>query len=305
LRVALTGSTGFIGKRLTRRLLAHAHQLTLLCRGAVTPSADTTIVRGNLEDKAALESLVSEADAVIHLAGAVRGAVAADFLRPNVEGTRNLLDAMDTAAPGTPLLVFSSLAAREPTLSHYAASKRAAEDLVVARAASRPVLVLRPPAVYGPGDTEMLPVFRFMARTGFAPCAGHRSDRVSLIFVEDLVDAAMQWLAQAGRPQGLCTLHDGHAGGYDWDELCAIVGAACGRRVRVLELPRALLNLVAGLNPRLCALAGRKPMLSPGKLRELRHPDWSCDNLVMSSLLDWSPRTPLAEGLTRTPGWQR
>lgn len=304
MRIALTGGTGFIGKRLVERLLFQSHHVTLLCRNPVQAAGAARIVRGDLANKAALESLVSDADAVIHLAGAVRGAAAADFDRPNVDGTRNLLDAMDAVAPGTPLLVFSSLAAREPTLSHYAASKRSAEELVAARSGSRPVLLLRPPAVYGPGDTEMLPVFRFMARTGFAPCAGRPSDRVSLIFVEDLVDAAMQWLAQAPRARGLCTLHDGHPGGYDWEELSSIVGSACGRRVRVLELPRVLLDLAAAINPRICALAGRKPMLSPGKLRELRHPDWSCDNLTISALLGWSPRTPLAEGLARTPGWQ-
>lgn len=304
MRVALTGGTGFIGRRLVDRLLHHSHRVSLLCRRATgTPSAATR-VHGDLADRPALTSLVTAADVVIHLAGAVRGAVRADFDTPNVEGTRNLLDAMDAVAPGTPLLVFSSLAAREPGLSHYAASKRAAEDLVMARAGSRPVLVLRPPAVYGPGDTEMLPVFRFMARTGLAPCAGHRRDRVSLVFVEDLVDAALHWMDRAARARGLCTLHDGHEGGYDWEELCAIVGEACGRRVRVLELPAPVLDLVASLNPSICALAGRKPMLSPGKLRELRHPDWRCDNAAITALLDWAPRTLLAEGLARTPGWQ-
>ena len=303
MRVALTGGTGFIGRRLVQRLLGHSHDITLLCRGAAAP-VEARIVRGDLADRRALESLVASADAVIHLAGAVRGAVAADFERPNLEGTRQLLDAMDAVAPGVPLLVFSSLAAREPGLSHYAASKRAAEELALQRSGARPVLVLRPPAVYGPGDTEMLPVFRFMARTGLAPCAGHRGDRISLIFVEDLVDAAMHWLAQARQVHGLCTLHDGQPGGYDWMTLCALVGGLCGRRVRVWEVPPLLLDVAARINPLLCALTGRKPMLSPGKLRELRHPDWSCDNRAASDLLGWAPRTPLAEGLERTPGWR-
>lgn len=305
MRIALTGGTGFIGRRLVERLLQYGHQPTLLCRRAIGPAPQAVIVPGDLSDRHALERLVSTADRVIHLAGAVRGAVRGDFDVPNVEGTRALLDAMDAVAPGVPLLVFSSLAAREPRLSHYAGSKCAAEDLLAQRSASRPVLILRPPAVYGPGDTEMLPVFRFMARMGLAPCAGRSTDRVSLVFVEDLVDAAMDWLERATVARGLCTLHDGHAGGYDWKELSTIVGEACGRHIRVLEIPTAALDLAARLNPLLCALAGRKPMLSPGKLRELRHRDWSCDNAAATELLGWTPRTPLAEGLARTPGWRR
>jgi len=262
-------------------------------------------VRGDLSTDGALGALVDGADAVFHLAGAVRGATQADFDTVNVDGSARLLAAMDREAPRARLLFFSSLAAREPALSHYAASKHRAEQLLLARAAGRPLTILRPPAVYGPGDTEMLPVFRFMAQTGLAPCAGQASARLSLIYIDDLVRAALAWLAEplAAPGASLC-LHDGRDRGYDWPALCEIVGSVCGRRVRPWEIPRLPLDVVAHLNRSLGRALGRAPMLTPEKLRELRHPDWVCDNTAIGAALGWQPAVQLAEGLALTPGWK-
>lgn len=266
---------------------------------------DVDIVTGDLASPAALDALTRDADAVLHLAGAVRGATQADFDAVNVDGSASLLAAMERQAPRARLLFFSSLAAREPALSHYAGSKHRAEQLLLSRAGAQVVTVLRPPAVYGPGDREMLPVFRFMARTGLAPCAGAAAARLSLIFVDDLARAALAWLGAPPAPAATYCLHDGREGGYDWATLCAIVGEACGREVRVWEIPRAPLDLLARANRALGRMLGRAPMLTPEKLRELRHPDWVCDNREISADLGWRPAIELAEGLRLTPGWTR
>ncbi len=301
--IALTGATGFIGQRLATRLLAEGHTVRALVR---SPSRNVPLsaeqVPGDLLDAASLRRLVSGADALMHLAGAVRGGTAADFDIPNVTGTRTLIEQCDAVSPGIPILLFSSLAAREPGLSYYSSSKRQAEA-VLATSATSPWLILRPPAVYGPGDREMLPVFRFMRITGLAPCAGSRHDRLSLVFVDDLVDAAVAWLPRGRDLRGVCTLHDGHDNGYGWQELATVVGDLCHRRIRVWELPRRLMDLAARTNSALAGVSGRKPMLSPQKLRELRHADWVCDNTDISALIDWQPSTSLREGLARTPGW--
>ena len=167
--IAITGASGFIGQRLARRLLTDGHSVRALTR-THSPSLPGGIeqIRGDLSDVQSLRRLLGGVDALMHLAGAVRGRTADDFDVPNVRGTENLVRACRETSPGTPVLFFSSLAAREPGLSHYSASKRRAEDALAA-GADGPWLALRPPAVYGPGDKEMLPVFRFMAKTGLAP----------------------------------------------------------------------------------------------------------------------------------------
>ncbi len=307
MRIAITGATGFIGRRICSLLQSPQYRVRALVRDAAAArrllAPGVEIVPGDLAAPEALRALVCDADAVLHLAGAVRGATRADFDAANVDGSAALLAAMDAAAPRARLLFFSSLAAREPALSHYAGSKRRAEQLLRSRAAARPVTILRPPAVYGPGDREMLPVFRFMARTGRAPCAGRAADRLSLIFVDDLARAAQAWLDAPVAPTATWSLHDGRAGGYDWTAMCTIVGAACGREIRAWEIPRVPLDLIARGNRALGKLLGRAPMLTPEKLRELRHPDWVCDNTAITAALDWTPRTELAEGLRQTPGW--
>jgi nucleoside-diphosphate-sugar epimerase len=253
-----------------------------------------TLIQGDLDDTTALRELVNGTAAVIHAAGAVRGSCQADFDRINIAGTANLLAAIKPLANPPRLLLLSSLAAREPQLSWYAASKRGAEHLV--EATTLDWIVLRPPAVYGPGDREMLPVFQWMSR-GVAFVPGSPAARISLIHVTDLVTAIIACLrAGASRYQTL-TLDDGKASGYDWQELAAAAAATWSRQVRLWQVPYWLLDSAARLNLTLAGITGRAPMLTPPKLRELRHPDWVVDNREITAMTGWTPRTSLRKGL--------
>jgi len=254
-----------------------------------------TLVEGDLGDTAALRQLVGECAAVIHLAGAVRGNCLRDFERVNVDGTAALLAAVSAQAAPARLLLVSSLAAREPELSWYAASKRAAEDLL-RQCPQLDWVILRPPAVYGPGDREMLPVFQAMAR-GIAPVPGALSARVSLIHVSDLVAATIRCLESAAARHQTLTPCDGREGGYDWQAMADLVANVWQRRVRLWQVPRWLLDTVAWANLASARLTGRAPMLTPPKLRELRHGDWVVDNRAITAATGWTPEIDLREGL--------
>jgi len=253
------------------------------------------LVQGDLDDASALEQLVSGADVVIHGAGAVRGCSQADFDAVNVRGTDKLLQAMANAAPDARFLMLSSLTAREPGLSWYGHSKHESEQLLD-RYPDLDWTVLRPPAVYGPGDKEMLPVFQSMAR-GIATVPGTVESRASLIHVTDLVPAIIACLASEQCRGQTLYLHDGQEGGYSWRDMAAIAGEVYGRRVRLWQVPKWLLNSVAAANLALAKRTGRAPMLTPAKLRELRNPDWSVSNARICELTDWQPRVKLREGL--------
>jgi len=304
--VAVTGATGFIGQTLCRLLQQHGWRVRALLRSPGRARELQLCVDeplpGALDDPAALTRLVSGAAAVVHCAGAVRGASQQAFDRVNVDGVRNLLAALGAVDKPPRLLCLSSLAAREPHLSFYAASKRRGEQLLEQHAGGLEWLALRPPAVYGPGDRELLPLFRVMAK-GFAPLPGRADARFSMIFVDDIAAAVLAWLRQPAVPSGVYSLHDGRRGGYDWADVCATVEALCQRRVRPLPIPPGLLDVPAWLNRSLAPWFGHAPMLTPEKLRELRHPDWVCDNDALQEVLDWQPAVQLEEGLRRTPGW--
>lgn len=253
------------------------------------------IVEGDLGNASALHQLVSGSVAVIHAAGAVRGASREDFDRINVNGTAALLAEVLSQAKPPRFMLLSSLAAREPQLSWYAASKRAGEDLVCGHPDLDWVIV-RPPAVYGPGDKEMLPVFQAMAR-GFAPVPGEAGARISLIHVLDLVAALGASLrCEAARHETL-TPCDGKADGYDWHEMADLVADVWGRKVRLWQIPYWLLDSVAWANVRSARLTGRAPMLTPPKLRELRHDNWVVDNTTISDITGWRPEIDLRKGL--------
>jgi nucleoside-diphosphate-sugar epimerase len=254
------------------------------------------LVDGDLDDITALQQLVAECDAVVHCAGAVRGNSQADFDRVNVVGTCALLQVILAQTRPPVLLMLSSLAAREPHLSWYARSKREGEKLAQALPELN-AIILRPPAVYGPGDKEMQPIFEWMKR-GIALVPGSAEARTSLIHVSDLVTAMVSCLNNSAAASGnTMTLCDGQANGYSWREMAAIASEHWGRNVRLFHIPGWLLDTVAALNSRAAAISGRAPMLTPPKVRELRHDNWVVDNQAITKATGWTPRVTLRTGL--------
>ncbi len=302
--VAVTGATGFIGRALVKALLDQGWEVRAL-RRAVRPLESPARpglawISGDLDDQDCLEHLTRGVRAVIHCAGAVRGRTQAQFDRVNVEGVRKMASAV-LAQPCPPrLIALSSLAAREPALSHYAASKRGGEEVLLALGEKLEWLALRPPAVYGPGDRELLPLFQWMAR-GLALIPGSRQARFSLLYVDDLVRAILCGLEMPSGRSGVYELDDGRAGGYGWEDVVAAVASLRGARVRKCYLPSWALRGLAALNGQMARVAGYAPMLTPGKARELLHEDWVChDTSPWRDACGWAPRISLSEGLRKT-----
>jgi 2-alkyl-3-oxoalkanoate reductase len=293
-RFLLTGATGFIGQHLHRALLDQGHAVRVLLRPASVARAGLDerceVQVGELTDPAAMARAVTGVDGVIYAAGSVRGRRYADFTPANVTGVETLVQALD----GTQrqVVLISSLAAERPELSHYARSKRAGEE-VLRRASSLCWSIVRPPAVYGPGDVEMRPLLD-LVRSGFAVSPGPVGQRLALIHVEDLVRAVDACLAHPAECRHRCfTLDDGKAGGYDWHEIGV---AVAGRPVRQVRVPAWLLAVLARGNLVAAGLFGYSPMLTPGKARELQQPDWLCDNRDLTLATGWRPRIDLATG---------
>jgi nucleoside-diphosphate-sugar epimerase len=298
--VALTGATGFIGGALVRRL----EQAGVRVRALVRPTSNATglpggveRVVGALDDADSLARLVRGARAIVHCAGAVRGSSARDFDPVNVDGVARLAGAARAERSAPTIVHISSLAARHPELSPYAASKRRGEQALLAAPAWT---VLRPPVVYGPGDRELLPLLRWMAR-GIAPIVGPRGGRLSLVYVDDLAEAVAR-LVEAGGTGRVFELDDGRPSGYAVEDIVAAVERWRGRGVVRVPVPAPLLGGLSRLNVLGARLRGRAPMLTPGKVREMLHPGWTCDSTALAAATGWRPRVRLDEGLRRTLG---
>ena len=301
--IALTGATGFIGSAVARRLCTEGWQVRALVRPSSDRArlygTDVDWVAGRLEDVESLRRLMRGAHAVVHCAGAVRGASRAHFNRVNADGVSRLVHAATHGQAVPRFLLISSLAAREPHLSPYAASKRLGERALVEGAGEMSWAALRPAAVYGPGDRELLPLFRWMSR-GIAPVLRVAHARFSLLYVEDLAEAMVKWLDNGGGRRQPFELHDGHPGGYTWSDVIETVARFYGRKPFQLQVPASLLQMLARVNVTAARVLGYAPMLTPGKVRELRHSNWVCDNGPLSHEIGWSPHISLEEGLRRT-----
>lgn len=296
--LAVTGATGFVGQSLLEQARAEGKDVRALARRPQQGRAGVEWIGGDLHDAGALRELVRGTEAVIHVAGVVNAPDAAGFEHGNVAGTLNLIEAARAEGVGRFVCV-SSLSARQPDLSAYGASKARAEKLVMASGLDW--TVVRPPAIYGPRDTEMFELFR-LARWGLMPMPP-RDGRSSLIHVNDL---SRLLLALVPGGEGITGQvfepDDGKAGGWSHYEMARAIGWAMGRRPWVFHLSRAALERVARVDR---AVRGAKAKLTLDRVGYMTHPDWVASEGERPPSQLWQPRVPTRDGLKATAQWYR
>jgi nucleoside-diphosphate-sugar epimerase len=295
-RLAITGGTGFVGSHLIDAAVAAGHQVRALTRRVQPARTAVTWIEGTLADVAALQRLADGCDAIVHVAGVINGSAEA-FREGNVAGTERMLDA-GARAGVTRFVQISSLAAREPQLSDYGRSKCVAEEPVVASGGDW--TIIRPPAVYGPRDREMLDLFRF-ARHGVVPLPP--AGRLSIIHAQDLCSLILACLADPASHGRTFEPDDGRPGGWGSVELARAIGRAVGRR-RVLPLPtpRGLLPVGIALDR---IVRGQRAKLTRDRARYFAHPDWTAAPHAHPPASLWTPAITTEQGLADTYLWYR
>lgn len=291
--IAITGATGFVGAETLEQALAAGWRVSALTRRAQPPRAGLNWVPGSLEDKGALDRLVRDADAVLHIAGVVNAPDRAGFEAGNALGTMAVIDAMRRRGVRR-LVHVSSLAARQPDLSDYGWSKALAERHV--KASGLDWTIVRPPAIYGPGDREMLELFRMAKRrVMLLPPGG----RLSVIEVSDLArlllilaDETEASMAQTYE------VDDGTPDGWDHKDFAQAIAAALGGRpVRAMATPRWALTAGASIDR---FFRGTGAKLTPDRVRYFCHPDWVAATGQCPPRALWTPKIATERGLKTT-----
>jgi nucleoside-diphosphate-sugar epimerase len=320
-KAAVTGGSGFVGSHLVDLLRQRGDAVACLARSAAAAAElgrrGCRVVTGSLDDESAIESLVQGADIVFHVAGLVAARDEAEFLRVNRDGTGRVARAARGARVRRVVYV-SSLAVTGPTqpgrpldesapprpVTPYGRSKAAGEASV--RAAGVPFTIIRPPAVYGPRDRELLRVF-VMARRGIAPLLGDGSQELSLVYAADLARAlvaAADSPATAGR-----VYHAAHPEGVTQRALVTAIARALGRPmsrpVQTVAIPPAVVRALLHLSGALARLRGAATLLSPDKADELLAPAWTCSSEALARDAGWRAAVALEEGLAETARWYR
>jgi len=312
-KVAVTGGTGFVGRHLVRALVERGDDVTVLVRSPAKAQAlealGCRLVEGGLEDAAARGTLLSGAEVVYHVAGLVAAPSLAEFQRVNRDAAAFL--ARDAAeAFVSRLLLVSSLAVTGPAprgrsldessgpgpVTLYGRSKQEGEAAV--RASGVPLTVVRPPAVYGPGDRAFLTLFRLVAKGGVFPLLGDGRQELSLVFAEDLARALV---AAATSPATLGgTYHAAHAEVVSQRQLGETLGRALGRSVRFVRLPGPLLVALLHAGRALGRIAGRSRLPAPDKAHELLAPAWRASSEALGRDAGWTAEVPVERGFALT-----
>jgi nucleoside-diphosphate-sugar epimerase len=314
----ITGATGFVGSHLVEALARRGTP----ARALVRASSDTSLlehhgiraVTGSLQDVESLRRALGDAEVVLHLAAATRALSAAAFHRVNAEGTERLLDAMEAEGGRRRMVYLSSLAAVGPTregrpvrpedeprpLTAYGRSKLAGERAALDRSGVD-VAVLRPPAVYGPRDRDLLPFFR-LARRRLLPTAGAPERPMQLIHAGDLAEG----IVMAAKPDAATgVFHVAEPTAYPWSEVLERVGDAVGARPVVVRVPDWLVRGAGAVSQALARATGRPVIFDRDKARELLAPGWTCETESARLGFGFEAPTPLAAGLRETAGWYR
>ncbi|MEM8787927.1 MAG: NAD-dependent epimerase/dehydratase family protein [Pseudomonadota bacterium] len=307
-RAAVTGGTGFLGTHLIRLLAEAGWQIRMLARRWPRPQAGAMpvdLVPGGLRDAEALARLVQGADAVFHLAGAVAATNRAGFFAANASGAQAVAQAWRDHAPQAHFVLVSSLAARLPEVSHYAASKAAGEQAVADLAPDRARLtILRPGAIYGPGDRATLPLFR-AAAWPVQPMLAAPNARVAVLHVTDAARAVLA-AAEPALPPGRYELADDRTEGHAWADLLAAVRAAAGRGApRAVRVPTPVLRLLGAAGGAWSGMSGQPVMLTGQKVREILQPDWGSHPRAQPPDPAWRPKIELKPGFAETHAWYR
>jgi nucleoside-diphosphate-sugar epimerase len=320
LRVAVTGGTGYTGSRLVERLRTRGHEVTALARStARRPAADPAVtwVEGDLSDREALGRLVEGAEAVAHVAAVYRTAGHPDsyYRGVNVGGTERLLEA--AARAGARRFVHTSTvgvhgSVRNPPADEsapfepgdvYQETKAEAETLALRfhRERGLPVVVVRPGAIYGPGETRLLKLFRAIARGRYA-VVGSGRPHYHLVYIEDLLDGYELALTHPAAP-GQAFIVAGPES-ISQNELARTVAGHTGGRVLPFHVPVAPIHLAGDLCEAICVPFEIEPPL------HRRRVDFWTKNRSFSiekarRLLGYAPKVGADEGIARTAAWYR
>ena len=301
MRLAVTGATGFVGSRLIALAAEAGHECRALTRRPQPSLPRVEWIDGALDWPDSLDRLVANADAVIHVAGVVNAPDRAGFEAGNVAGTAAMLGAARRGGVGRFVHV-SSLAAREPDLSLYGASKAAGERLVEAGSREQGPAdwaIVRPPAIYGPGDRELLELFG-AAQLGIVPLPP--PGRLSIVHVDDLARLLLALAAPEAPSAILWEADDGRPGGYTHREFALAIGSAVNRRPLTVSVPKPLLKMAAKLDR---LIRRDRARLTPDRAAYFCHPDWVVDPARVPPRDFWRAQIAIDDGLDETASWYR
>ncbi len=312
--ILITGGTGFIGSHLVEALCNRREPVRCLIRNGRKLPSGALACHGDLVSGASIEAALEDVDTVIHLAGVTKALSRDEYYAGNARATENLVKAILQARREIRLVHVSSLAAIGPGLngapvtedtephpvSYYGKSKLEGEKIV--HALLPQAVIVRPPVVYGPRDTDVLQLLKSVNQ-GFAVEIAGPERWAQVIYVKDLVEGM---LAAARSPQACGRAYFlAHPLAVSWAELRSTAARIIGKQPRVLKIPSSLAFAVAACAELWSKLTRKPGIISRDKIREALCPAWTCDTGRAAAELGFHAQTNLETGLAATLAWYK
>jgi len=318
--ILITGANGFVGARLCRKFIDEGLRVI----AGVRKSADLSRLEGinvvfrygDVTRPESLPAMVSEVDFIIHNAGVVKARSNRQFFEVNHGGTAALFGAIAEHNPSVKKVIYiSSLAAagRSPNgkplsendkphpLTTYGRSKLAGEQVAVSYKDRFPVVSLRPPGIYGPGDTEIFTFFDAVNKR-IKPYIGDTNRKLQLIHVDDLCNGI--YLAVTKQTDSGAIFFISENRGYSMKELIGLLEKGCGHKAYPLFVPAPLFKLIAFFSEFSFRLVGATPMLTREKAVELLE-SWEMNTDRARQVLGFVSQVSFEHGARETFEWYR
>lgn len=323
MKALVTGATGFIGSQVVDYLLERGYQVRCTIRKSSNTrwleNKPVELIEASLSDLNALEKAVSGVDYIFHIAGVTAASNYDTFLKANRDGTSNLLKAVENAAPNLKrFLHCSSLTVSGPAesldnpiteemplkpITSYGKSKKAGEDEVQKYMNKFPITIVRPHAVYGPRDEDILDIFKTV-NSGIGTLIGFTPKYVSLVHSYDLargiIDAA-ESDKTIGEAYNLSSEKP-----YTWQEIMPEMKKALGKSFYIpLKIPHFLVLSIAGLSGFVGKFMKNPPVFNYDKGVDFIQPYWISSVAKAKRDFGYSQQISLEQGMKITADWYK
>lgn len=314
MKAFVTGATGFIGSHLVDALIREGFEVACLVRNQSNlkflSELNVKLVSGDCTVKESLEDAVKEVDYVFHLAGLTKARSEADFFNANVKGTENIVQAVLKNCRIKRFIYLSSLAAAGPSrdcnslkedcepapVSVYGKTKLKGEKIVIDHKDKIPITIIRPPAVYGPRDRDLLIAFK-MVKLGLMPYWGRCY--YSFLYVEDLINGIILSALEKEVEGEILFMSDGNI--YSSDDIICAISDALEKKPVKLTIPRFMMPLLGTISEKAKGLN----IINADKIKEMQHTHWICDTTKTTERLKFEPKVKIKEGARWTADWYR
>jgi len=316
----VTGANGFIGSFLVERLIKEGFDVRCFVRETSNlrwiKDLPVKFYYGALLEPETLVEPLKDVEYVFHTAAKKRAFAEAEYNEVNHFGTLNLLEACKNAGSIKRFIYVSSLAVTGPNpkekpwtedapcnpISFYGSSKLKGEEDVRKYNSFFPVTIIRPPAVYGPRDTDLLPIFKAV-KWGIKPKLGIRKRIMSIVYVDDLIGAishSSQSEVASGKTYFVCSKNY-----YPYDEIVERISFNLNKRAISIKIPSPLIYVAAFINQVFARIRGKAAVLNIQKAGEMTKRFWICSPNKIEKELGIVAKTSLDEGIKKTIDWYK